>query len=262
MYTSYSLTILAKLITSKRCGLLTVCKMLAIIFWIIQKTYRLHVTCWNESGRKLPTAFNSQQLLRWLRPKRYIFSIFLVNKKLKKICSNSQQEKWSVTIWHYSKRLPKSCRKYEILDTKKSSFVTSRIVLFGLFRKVQKSTKYAKSAKITKIAKICKICKISKKYDFLLSEGYHTWSVRIAVWTAKIAKSRLFAKVQISEILCPNSKNHDFAKSQKSRKFSDFPTCKKIEKVCCMPWRSMIANGGIFHSSEAKKTHFFALFFG
>ena len=55
-------------------------------------------TCWNWMGRKLPTAFNSQQLLRWLRPKRYIFSIFLVNKKLKKICSNSQQEKWSVTI--------------------------------------------------------------------------------------------------------------------------------------------------------------------
>ena len=44
-------------------------------------------TCWNWMGRKLPTAFNSQQLLRWLRPKRYIFSIFLVNKKLKKICT-------------------------------------------------------------------------------------------------------------------------------------------------------------------------------
>ena len=41
-------------------------------------------TCWNCVGRKLPTAYTSQQLLRWLRPKRYIFPFFLSTKNTEK----------------------------------------------------------------------------------------------------------------------------------------------------------------------------------
>ena len=183
-------------------------------------------TCWNWMGRKLPTAFNSQQLLRWLRPKRYIFSIFLVNKKLKKICSNSQQEKWSVTIWHYSKRLPKSCRKYEILDTKKSSFVTSRIVLFGLFRKVQKSTKFAKSQKSQKSAK-----------------------------SAKSRKSTIFCCLKAtirdrSESLFGQQKSQNLDFSQKCR-FLKF--CVRTAKITISQNRKKVENFRIFRPAKKSK---------
>ena len=48
----------------------------------IQKSYHV-ITIMMVMGRKLPTAFNSQQLLRWLWPKRYIFPFFSVAKNRK-----------------------------------------------------------------------------------------------------------------------------------------------------------------------------------
>ena len=48
------------------------------------KTLPCNIIHVSESGRKLPTAYTSQQLLRWLRPKRYIFPIFLHTKNSEK----------------------------------------------------------------------------------------------------------------------------------------------------------------------------------
>ena len=46
------------------------------------------------------------------------------------------------------------------------------------------------------------------------------------------------------------------------RKFSEFLTPKKIEKIRCMPWRSTIANGGTERKPEAKNRPFFDHFWG
>ena len=170
MYTSYSRTILAKLITSKRCGLLTACNMLAIIFWIIQKTYRLHVTCWNESGRKLPTAFNSQQLLRWLRPKRYIFSFFLHTKNTKKYVHIDTTHKSTSTLDSMSETCVRNVQDLEILGPQKSSSEVPKIVLSGHVRQSPEILKFCEILKNRKNRKNRKNPENPEKVDFLASQ--------------------------------------------------------------------------------------------
>ena len=147
-----------------------------IIFWIIQKPYHVHIW-WCESGRKLPTAYTSQQL-QVVEAKEIYFFNFFVHKKLKKIEIYTTQQ---TTYWHIDSSLEimsAKVRKVAILDTKIWDFGRPEIAHFGHFGDHVRSSKSQKSAKSRKIRKIAKI---PKKCTFWLSEGYPTCPARIAV---------------------------------------------------------------------------------
>ena len=145
--------------------------------------------------------------------------------------------------------------KSRVLRCQKSYFL-------DMSAKVRKTWNLTKSWKITKIQKIAEIAKKCEKSSFWRPKGYHTWPAEIAVRTQNLDFSRLSAKVRISGNPCPDMKFQDFAGAKKSAKFSTFRDLKKIEILVCMPWERRVANGGIFRSVEAKKTHFFRLFEG
>ena len=233
-----------------------------IIFWIIQKPYHVHITCWNVSGRKLPTAYTSQQLLRWLRPKRYIFPFFLSTKNTEKYVHIDTTH---IACWHWiscPKLVSEMSEILHILVAQKSSFEVSKIVLFGHFRK---SPEILKSYEILNFAKNRKNRKNPEnleKVDFLA-----LWRVSYAnrknpVWQPKSRKSRLFRKSPIFWILCSDTIFCDFRKSKKSAKFSEFSTLKKSKKMVKLPWETSIATGGSFALSEVKKVPFFEVFRG
>ena len=150
-------------------------------------------------GRKLPTAYTSQQLLRWLRPKWYIFSYFLLPKNTKKYVHIDTTH---VACWHWIScplLMSEIVKNLEILGHQKSTFELSKIVLFGQFpeksrnpeivrnrKNQQKSQKSQKSRKLRKCrifgtlkatirnlpkslsgAKIQKISTFPEKCDFL-----------------------------------------------------------------------------------------------
>ena len=170
MYTSYSRTILSKIITSKRCGLLTTCNMLAIIFCLIQKPYRMHVTCWNALGRKLPTDYTSQQLLRWLRPKRYIFPIFLLPKNSEKYVHIDTTH---IACRHWismSETCVRNVRNLEILGPQKSSFEVPKVVLSGHFRKSPEILKSCETMKNHKNQENRKKVEKVEKVEILASQ--------------------------------------------------------------------------------------------
>ena len=114
-------------------------------------------------GRKLPTAYTSQQLLRWLRPKWYIFSYFLLPKNTKKYVHIDTTH---IACWHWIScplLMSEIVKNLEILGPQKSTFGVSKIVLFGQFpeksrnpeivrnrKNQQKSQKSAKSTKSQK----------------------------------------------------------------------------------------------------------------
>ena len=80
-------------------------------FFAHKKPYHVHVS-WCVSGRKLPTACTSQQLLRWLWPKRYIFSIFWRLKNSKKLLAQTPRAivRWQLeTINLQMLHVRKSC---------------------------------------------------------------------------------------------------------------------------------------------------------
>ena len=191
--------------------------MLAIIFWIIQKSYQVHVSCWNASGRKLPTAYTSQQLLRWLRPKRYIFPFFLSTKNTEKYVHIDTTH---IACWHWiscPKLVSEMSEILHILVAQKSSFEVSKIVLFGHFRK---SPEILKSYEILNFAKNRKNRKNPEnleKVDFLA-----LWRVSYAnrqnpVWQPKSGKSGLFRK------------SRDFQNFVSGHDFLRFP---EVQKKC------------------------------
>ena len=222
----------------------------------------LHLTCWNESGRKLPTAYTSQQLLGGWGQRDIFFQFFCTQKTQKNMCI------WSHTHVHdrHWNRCPKLVSGMsEILnfwDLKSRVLRCPKSYFRDISGKVRKSWNFAKSWKIAKIAKIAKIPKIPKKSTFWRPKGYHTQPARIAFRTPNLQKSRLSAKVRISGNPCPDTKFWDLGPAKKSAKISTFPTPKKSEKLCCMPWERRVANGGIFRSAEVKKSSIFRLFRG
>ena len=232
------------------------------IFWIIQNLAMWHVTCWNESGRKLPTAYTSQQLLGGWGQRDIFFQFFCTQKTQKNMCI------WSHTHVHdrHWNRCPKLVSGMsEILnfwDLKSRVLRCPKSYFRDISGKVRKSWNFAKSWKITKITKIPKIPKISKKSIFWLPECYHTSGPEIAFRTPESPKSRLSAKVRISGILCPDTKFQDFRSAKKSAKISTFRGLKISEILVCMPWERRVANGGIFRSVRAKKSSIFRLFRG
>ena len=176
-------------------------------------------------GRKLPTAYTSQQLLSGVGQSDIFFQFFC-SQKLRKIASKSRQS-WSCltcrNVQNFMSRKSKNCT---ILDTKKSRFWTPEIVLFWTnpeksrnlenLENLQKSQKSAKSRKISKIAKISKISKIS---TFWPSEGYHTEEVRIAIRRSIWPLWRTCPEGQICH---PETKILDFPETKKSAKISKF----------------------------------------
>ena len=232
------------------------------IFCLIQNLAMWHVTCWNESGRKLPTAFNSQQLLGGWGQRDIFFQFFCTQKTQKNMCI------WHQTHVHDRHWIP--CPKLvsgmsEILnfwDLKSRVLRCQKSYFRDISGKVRKSWNLAKSWKITKITKIAEIPKIPKKSTFWVPEGYHTSGPEIAFRRPESPKSRLSAKVRISGDLCPDTKFQDFRGAKKSAKISTFRDLKISEKLLCMPWERRVANGGIFQLAGAKKTHFFRLFRG
>ena len=235
--------------------------MLVIIFLHTKNLTILHVS-WCALGRKLPTAYTSQQLLRWLWPKRYIFPFFLYTKNTEKYVhiDNSQ-----VSCWHWiscPKLVSEMSEILHILVAQKSSFEVSKIVLFGHFRKSPEILKSYEILNFVKNRKNRKNLENLEKVDFLA-----LWRVSYAnrknpVWQPKSRKSRLFRKSAISRILCPDTIFCDFRKSKKSAKFSEFSTLKKSKKMVKLPWETSIATGGSFALSEVKKVPFFEVFRG
>ena len=110
-----------------------------------------HLTYGHESGRKLPTAYTSQQLQRWLRPKKIYFSNFFAHKKLRKIAHISQPTQAVSWVAACRNGCPKSS---EILGPQTSGFEVSKIVLFVRF--AEKSTKVRKVANPDKSWQILK----------------------------------------------------------------------------------------------------------
>lgn len=219
MYTSYSRTILSKIITSKRCGLLTACNMLAIIFWIIQKTYRLHVTCWNESGRKLPTAFNSQQLLRWLRPKRYIFSFFLHTKNTKKYVHMTPISSPCRHWIPYPKLVSGMSEILNFLGPQKSSSEVPKVVLSGHVRKSPENLESYEILKNHKNPENRRNREKVRKVEFLASQRLPY----VTCWNrCPDTKSRLFATFR---------KSPDFWKSLSGHEISGSRRCQKKCKI-------------------------------
>ena len=119
-----------------------------IIFWIIQKPYHVHIW-WCALGRKLPTAYTSQQLLSGWGQRDIFFQFFCCQKTQKNRDISTHQ----VTCWHIdsnirimSAKVPESCdsghQNLEILDSKNRTFRT-------LWRPCSE----------LRIAKICKISK-------------------------------------------------------------------------------------------------------
>ena len=162
---------------------------------------------------------------------------------VRNLCAECQK---SWTFWDLKSRVLR-CQKSYFLD---------------ISAKVRKSWNLAKPWKITKITKSREIAKKSKKSRFWRPKGYHTSDPEIAFRTPNLQISALSAKVRISGNPCPDMKFQDLAGAKKSAKISTFRPLKKIEILVCMPWERRVANGGIFHSAEAKKMHFFRLFEG
>ena len=250
--------------------------MLAIIFWIIQKTYRLHVTCWNESGRKLPTAFNSQQLLRWLRPKRYIFSFFLHTKNTKKYVHIDTNLKSMSTLDSMYETYVRNVRNLELFGTSKVEFWGAKSRTFWtcpqksgnleILRNPEKSQKSIKSQKSRKSAKsrvfgvpkatirdLLKSLsghKISTFRDFPQKSGFleilvRTWNFRISQVPKKVQNFRLFGTSKKSK-KCAVCRGNDA--SQMAAYFA--------------PWRQKKRTFFDFFEGKGKKCTFFGNFAG
>ena len=229
--------------------------MLVIIFLLIKKPYHVHVS-WCALGRKLPTAYTSQQLLRWLWPKRYIFSIFWRLKNSKKLLAQLSKTtvRWQLETINF--QMLHVRKSWQLLDTSNSCLEchkcrTCRHVLAARFwtcqdllpkleklrflrnpeksKNLQKSAKSAKSTKPRKVAKSCDsggLCRVHAKPQ-------------------KIEKNRKFSDFR------------KIAKNRKNRKISKFLTIrtirtlasgaptfvsgahfgpwKKSTKMCCVP---------------------------
>ena len=215
MYTSYSRTILSKIITSKRCGLLTTWYMLVIIFWLIQKPYHVHLSCWNASGRKLPTAYTSQQLLRWLRPKRYIFPFFLLAKNTEKYVHIDTTHDRMSTLDSMSETCVRNVRNLEFLGPQKSSSEVPKIVLSGHVRKSPEILKSCEILKNHKNRKNRKNLENSEKVHFLA-----LWRLPYATCQNRSPDT----KIQISGLF---AKSRDFWKSCSGHEISGFARCQK-----------------------------------
>ena len=164
----------------------------------------------------------------------------------------------------------------EILGPQTSGFEVSKIVLFVRFAeksaKVRKVANPDKSWQILKNPKNPEKSQNRQKVDFwpkveiLAGLAGLARTIRLRLRSSHLAKSRDFGRFGRSVRTAVGSqKNRLFSgpeKSEKFRKFRLFWPPKKIEKKCCIPWRSMIAPRGIQHKSEAKKTHFFEDFRG
>ena len=205
--------------------------------------------------------------------KEIYFSNFFAHKKLRKIAHIANPHKWSVDRTHIETNVRKVAKFW---DLKLEIFEVSKIVLFDRF--AEKSAKVRKSANPDKSWKICEILKNRKnqqnrqksdfwpKVEILAIFGSLATTLRLRLRPAKPGKIAILAGFGRSVRTAVGSqKNRLFSgpeKSQKFRKFRLFWPPKKIEKKCCIPWRSTIANGGIEQFPEAKKSHFFEVFWG
>ena len=224
-------------------------------FFCSQKTFHVHMS-WIVSGRKLPTAYTSQQLLSGVGQSDIFFQFFCSQKTQKNRYTKSSKLVFGTHLEtsDFMSGKSRNCtildtKKVEILDTRNRTFWTNPEKSRNL-RNLQKSQKSAKSRKIAKIAKISKISKIPKISRFWHSEGYHTDLVRIAIRSTFWPLSRTCPEGQIC---CPEAKILVSRKSKKSAKFCEILTPQKIENLSWLPWRSTRANGGRNRSPEAKK---------
>ena len=91
------------------------------IFCLIQNLAMWHVTCWNESGRKLPTAYTSQQLLGgW--GQRDIFFHFFCTQKTQKNMDIFQLTGLMLTLDFMSETFVRNVRNPELFGSSKVEF--------------------------------------------------------------------------------------------------------------------------------------------
>ena len=187
------------------------------------------------SGRKLPTDYTSQQLLRWLRPKKIYFFSFFRDEKIQK--NSTYNNSSSLRDWHMSD-LETMSKKYSGLR-----FLTPQNVKFWdvrnrtfwqicrFLQKSQKSGKIEKIAKIPKNRKNRKNRKNPKNLDFLrflaFWVGPYRTSQKVDFWHFGGPGSDLPGG-------CPDSDSGTFGRSgqvPKKSKFWHFLDPQKSRKI-------------------------------
>ena len=201
-----------------------------IIFWIIQKPYHVHITCWNVSGRKLPTAYTSQQLLGGWGQRRYIFPFFLSTKNTEKYGYIPTHTSHVDTRFHVRNLCPKCPKSWTFWDLKSRVLRCPKSYFSDISGKVRKSGNLRKSWILPKIGKIAKIRKISKKSTFWHFEGYPTQTAKILSGSQNLQNPDFSGKVRFLEF---SVRTRFFAISgspKKVRKFRNFRPQKNRKK--------------------------------
>ena len=233
-----------------------------IIFWIIQKPYHVHITCWNVSGRKLPTAYTSQQLLGGWGQRRYIFPFFLHTKNTEKYGYINPHTSHVDTRFHVRNLCPKCPKSWTFWDLKSRVLRCPKSYFSDISGKVRKSGNLRKSWILPKIGKIAKIRKISKKSTFWHFEGYPTQTAKILSGSKNLENLDFSGKVRFPEFCVPTRFFAISGSRKKVRKFRNFRPSKNRKKVSNYRGKRRSQMAVVLHFRRQKKCHFSRFFEG